>query len=197
MTKVGLVLGAGGLVGQAFHSGVLAALEQDLGWDPRAADVVVGTSAGSLTAAALRMGVPAHDLAAWSAEVDLSDEGRPFLEALGPDGAELPGPTLRDLLRPWRLPSPALLARNLRRPWALRPTAVAMTMVPSGRIDLAARAEPVRPLIGEGWPDGLRICATRCTDAGRVVFGRPGSPQTSMTTAVLASCAIPRYFRPV
>lgn len=28
--RVGLVLGAGGVVGQAYHSGVLAALEHDL-----------------------------------------------------------------------------------------------------------------------------------------------------------------------
>lgn len=197
MTRVGLVLGAGGLVGQAFHAGVLAALEQDLGWDPRTADVVVGTSAGSLTGAALRVGVPAHDLAAWSAEVALSDEGRPFLEALGTDGPDLPGPTARDLLRPWRLPSPALLGRMVRRPWAIRPAAVAMSLVPSGRVDLSAHAEPVHQLLGDAWPDGLRICAARCSDGGRVVFGRPGSPPASMTAAVLASCAIPGYFRPV
>ncbi|MEZ5179426.1 MAG: hypothetical protein R2746_14430 [Acidimicrobiales bacterium] len=32
--RVGLVLGAGGIVGQAFHAGVLGALANDLGWDP-------------------------------------------------------------------------------------------------------------------------------------------------------------------
>lgn len=35
MTRVGLVLGAGGIVGQAYQAGVLTALEHDLGWDPR------------------------------------------------------------------------------------------------------------------------------------------------------------------
>lgn len=49
MTRVGLVLGGGGAVGQAHHAGVLAALEHDLGWDPRTADVIVGTSVGSIT----------------------------------------------------------------------------------------------------------------------------------------------------
>ena len=58
MTRVGLVLGAGGLVGQANHAGALAALEHDLGWDPRTAEIVVGSSAGSLTGTALRLGVP-------------------------------------------------------------------------------------------------------------------------------------------
>ena len=37
MSGVGLVLGAGGVVGQAYHAGVLAALEHDCGWDPRTA----------------------------------------------------------------------------------------------------------------------------------------------------------------
>ncbi len=46
MTRVGLVLGAGGVVGQAYHAGVLAVLEHDFGFDPRAVDVIVGTSAG-------------------------------------------------------------------------------------------------------------------------------------------------------
>ena len=47
MTRVGLVLGAGGATGHAFHAGVLSALAEETGWDPRAADIIVGTSAGS------------------------------------------------------------------------------------------------------------------------------------------------------
>jgi NTE family protein len=62
MTRVGLVLGAGGVVGQAYHAGVLAALEHDLRWDPRSAGIIVGTSAGSITASLLRGGVRAGDL---------------------------------------------------------------------------------------------------------------------------------------
>ena len=62
--SVGLVLGAGGVVGQAYQAGVLAALQRETGWDPRDATLIVGTSAGSVTGAALRVGVPATDLAA-------------------------------------------------------------------------------------------------------------------------------------
>ena len=50
MTAVGLVLGSGGLHGAAQHAGALAALVEATGWDPRTADVVVGTSAGATTA---------------------------------------------------------------------------------------------------------------------------------------------------
>ena len=62
--RVGLVLGGGGTIGAAYHAGVLAALHHDLGWDARRAEVVVGTSAGSLVGGLLRLGVPPDDLAA-------------------------------------------------------------------------------------------------------------------------------------
>ena len=39
--SIGLVLGAGGVVGQAYQAGVLAALEREIGWDPRHATVTV------------------------------------------------------------------------------------------------------------------------------------------------------------
>ena len=73
---IGLVLGAGGVVGQAYQAGVLAALEREIGWDPRDASVIVGTSAGSVTGAALRVGVPATDLAASLYGVPTSRAGR-------------------------------------------------------------------------------------------------------------------------
>ncbi len=37
----------------------------------------------------------------------------------------------------------------------------------------------------------------RRSDGARVVFGRPGAPPARLAPAVLASCAIPGYFRPV
>ena len=59
---VGLVLGAGGVAGGAWHAGVLAALAEETGWDARSAAVIVGTSAGSIIGAALRSGVAPRDL---------------------------------------------------------------------------------------------------------------------------------------
>lgn len=199
MTRTGLVLGAGGVVGQAYHAGVLAALEHDLGWDPRTADLVVGSSAGSVTATLLRLGIPASDLAAWAVEGPLSVESAPLIAQLAGEEPtqELPPMRPGDLLRGWRLPTPALLARVARRPWAFRPGVAAMTLLPSGRIDVAGRAEVLQPLTGDGWLDGLWICAARRNDGGRVVFGRDGSPPARVGEAVAASCAIPGYFAPV
>src|SRR5271170_1107898 len=100
--SIGLVLGAGGVVGQAYQAGVLAALQREAGWDPRDASVIVGTSAGSVTGAALRVGVPATDLAASTCGAPLSRRGAALLERiLPPDSGPLPTPSLRSFIRPW------------------------------------------------------------------------------------------------
>ncbi|HEY1652764.1 MAG TPA: patatin-like phospholipase family protein [Acidimicrobiales bacterium] len=196
--SIGLVLGAGGVVGQAYQAGVLAALEREIGWDPRLATIIVGTSAGSVTGAALRVGVPATDLAASLYGVPTSRRGGAILRRILPDDSgPLPTPTVLSILRPWNLPSPALLARLARRPLAFRPDVAAMTLVPRGQLDISERAAGLDDLIGDRWPDGLRICAVRRSDGARVVFGRPGSPPARLAPAVLASCAIPGYFRPM
>ncbi len=103
--SIGLVLGAGGVVGQAYQAGVLAALQRETGWDPRAATLIVGTSAGSVTGAALRVGVPATDLAASLYGVATSRRGGAILRRILPaDAGPLPSPSVRSLLRPWNLP---------------------------------------------------------------------------------------------
>ncbi len=196
--SVGLVLGAGGVVGQAYQAGVLSALQRETGWDPRAATIVVGTSAGSVTAAALRVGVPATDLAASLYGVPTSRRGGAILRRILPaDGEPLPTPSVGTLLRPWNLPSPALITRVLRRPLAFRPDVAAMTLLPRGRIDISERARGLDKHMGSRWPDGLRICTVRRSDGARVVFGRDGAPPARLAAAVLASCAIPGYFQPV
>jgi NTE family protein len=192
------VLGAGGVVGQAYQAGVLAALEREAGWDPRQADCIVGTSAGSVTGAALRVGVPATDLAATTYGVATSRKGGALLERiLPPDAGPLPAPSLAALFRPWSLPSPQLINRVVRRPLAFRPEVAAMTLLPRGQVDIADRASALDRFMGERWPEGLRICAVRRSDGARVVFGREGSPPAKVAAAVLASCAIPGYFKPV
>ena len=72
--RIGLVLGAGGVVGQAYQFGVLAVLENDCGFDAGDADVIVGTSAGEVTGMLLRLGVAPGDLAAWMVKAPLAEE---------------------------------------------------------------------------------------------------------------------------
>jgi len=60
--KVGLALGAGGVLGGAWLAGGLAAICRTTGWDAADADVIVGTSAGSVFAALTAAGVPSGRL---------------------------------------------------------------------------------------------------------------------------------------
>lgn len=192
--RVGLVLGAGGLTGQAFHAGVLAGLADELGWDARHASVIVGTSAGSGVGAYLRAGLPATDLAARLTGRPLGPEGRTLAARLGPVGNwRTPG-------GPRRLPrlSPTVIARALTRPGSVRPETLLALGLPPGRIPTETWAAALRPLFGTDWPvEPLWICAVRVGDARRVVFGRPGAPSTDVATAVAASSAIPGWFAPV
>lgn len=197
MTRVGLVLGAGGTVGQAYEAGVLAALEHDLGWDPRTAEVIVGTSAGAVNAGLLRPGVPAHDLAAWAVSAPLSAESAGLHGWLRRIRAGLPPLRVRNWVGRWRLPPSGMLSQLVRRPWALRPSVVASAMMPPGEVDLAGRTLALRELVPDGWPQGLRLCATRREDGARVVFGRPEAPPAPLPEALGASCAIPGYCAPL
>ena len=199
MTKVGLVLGAGGVVGQAYHAGVLAVLEHDCGFDAREADMIVGTSAGSVTGTLLRLGVSSSDLAAWTVKAPLSGT-----DVFARRMAQMPDPVFAplrplDLLRrPIRLPGPHLVASALARPWQFRPLAAALTLLAPGRHDIVAQLAALRELETSPWPDrDLWICTVRRRDGRRVVFGRPGSPPAPIHLAMAASCAVPGYFAPV
>ena len=169
MTRVGLVLGAGGVTGEAFHRGVLRALHEAAGFDARDAEVIVGTSAGSLVGASLRTTGHAPSRRA----------------PAPPDGALSRRPDLRPLLA------------AARRPWTVR-AGVVTALLPAGARSTETFVEPLRRRYGAGWPDReLLVCAVRRRDGQRVVFGSPGAPQVDVATAVAASCAIPGYFRPV
>src|SRR5437867_8559042 len=83
--KVGLVLGAGGVIGGAWLTGGLHAVAKETGWDPASADHVVGTSAGAMIGALCASGVPPWFMVAHSRGEtfeELTDaEGRPAAEA--------------------------------------------------------------------------------------------------------------------
>src|SRR6476661_4661333 len=147
MSRVGLVLGGGGVVGQAYHSGVLAVLQHDFGLDARTADMIVGTSAGSITGTLLRLGVSAEDLAAWTVKAPLSGEGggmRYLAETVVPDLA--PFRLLSLLRRPLRLPGPHMLQRALARPLQFRPLAAGLALLPAGEHDILEQLAALREL---------------------------------------------------
>jgi NTE family protein len=193
--RIGLVLGAGGVVGGAFHAGVLAALAEATGWDPRTASVIVGTSAGSVTAAALRSGLSACDLRARAENRPLSPDGAALLRQV--TGGSRPQ-ALQPERRQWRSPAElsAMIQQTVRRPLASRPLAILASLVPDGRVDTAFISSNLSGLVGNSWPaEKMWICSVRQRDGRRVVFGREGTAPVPL--AVAASSAIPGMFRPV
>jgi NTE family protein len=197
MTRVGLVLGAGGVVGQAYHAGVLAALEHDYGWDPRSADVIIGTSAGSITGTLLRRGVPASELAAWTVRAPLTDEGRLLEEMFGTEHPELaPFRPLDLVLRRPSLPGPRMVLNALTRPREFRPLRAALSLLGPGEFDIVEQLSALGST--DSWPeDDLWISTVRREDGKHVVFGAEGAPKAPLHHAVSASCAVPGYFAPV
>ena len=193
MSRIGLVLGAGGSVGHAYHAGVLAAIEEATGWNPNSAELIVGTSAGSVVAALLRAGLSAADLANTSLRRPLSAAGAALMARTGPRARlATPGPQHADV---GRGPASASL---LLRPWGVRLGALAAALLPSGTVSTEAVAAGVRAIYGTAWPDRPTwICAVRLDNGQLVAFGRKGAPPAAMAEAVAASCAIPAYFQPV
>ena len=197
MPRIGLVLGAGGVVGHAFHAGVLSAILERTGWDAREAEIVVGTSAGSVVGALLRAGLGPHDLAARAMGRPLSAEGARLLARTGapPPPMSFPRPQEGDRARP---AAPEAFANAILRPWTARPGALAAAALPEGRIPTEQVVAGIRPFFDGDWPRRpLWIVAVRLADGRRTVFGTPEAPQVDVPTAVAASCAIPAWFSPV
>jgi NTE family protein len=191
VVSVALVLGGGGIAGAAWHGAVLAALHE-AGWDPRGADLVVGTSAGANVAAVLRLGVPPADLVAGPLGRPLSAAGAAHLARSG-GPVDLPAPRL-GLARPV---APRLALRSMSRPWRFRPFLAVAGLLPTGQVPTALIGDRIRATHDDPWPDRPTwICAVRMPEGRLEVFGRDVT-DADLATAVEASSAIPGYFAPV
>jgi NTE family protein len=191
---VGLVLGAGGTLGCAYHAGVLASLAHHLDWDARDAASIVGTSAGSLVAALVRCGVAPDEMALLMRDGP-ADRLPARLRPLH-DASTAPMPSTTQLLRAIRPPTPAGLCRSAR---SRSPRPALVSMLRPGRVDLAELTRLLDELgvraRGASWPRGdLRICAVSArTGRLRVLDDGAG---VDLSTAVAASCAVPGLFAP-
>ena len=194
--RIALVLGAGGIVGHAFHAGVLGGLADATGWDPRDADVVVGTSAGSVVGALVRAGFSAADLYADTRGAPMSPDGARLTNARAT--GQGPIPKRSDVARNRR---PSVPGRNVLTGAArgrVRPGVLAAALMPEGVVSTEYVVAGLRPLFPDGWPrDPFWVNAVHLGDGRRVTFGRSGQPAVDVPTAVAASCAIPSFFEPV
>jgi NTE family protein len=191
----GLVLGAGGVLGAAWTVGALAALEQAHGVDAREAEVLVGTSAGSVLAAALGCGVGVDVLLDHQRGAAPRGDRPLFDYDLDRDS----GGALPPLPRPG-IGSARGVLRTALRPRRVTPMAALSAALPQGRGSL----EPLGRLVDGVCPRGAWAAhpatwvVTTDYDTGRrVVLGRDGAPHASLRDAVMASCAIPGWYAPV
>jgi NTE family protein len=204
--RIGLVLGAGGVLGAAWMAGALAALQRRLPDPLGAVDLIVGSSAGSALAAALRCGVGVKDIVEHQRGTPLA-----LLPQLSEIDRDAGGP-LPPLPR-MRVGSPRLLISTALAPHRMHPWVAASALVPQGRArhtsleglvrGLLAQAEAhARPATarnaGEGWVPGGEtwIMAVDYDSGRRVAFGRAGAPPATLPEAVVASCSIPGWYRP-
>jgi NTE family protein len=179
-----LVLGAGGVVGEAWMTGVLAGIEDGAGADMRDVEAFVGTSAGSMVAARLASGRRPR---------------RPPGPAAEP---EAPIGDARGLLRTalgwgWAATAPfASVATAVTAPGGAVLRAALLTRAPDDGRRLS-RLHAEMEGLGTRFDGRLRVCAVDKRSGRRVVFGAPGAPAASIADAVSASCAIPWVFAPV
>jgi NTE family protein len=189
-----LVLAGGGVLGEAWMTGVLGGIEDAAGVDLTRTEALVGTSAGSIVVARLASGRSPR-----RPETGV-DDGAGAAEA-GEDGRAR-GPAVRGALRAagaiaWAGTAPAASAAlALGAPGGALVRAAVLARMPSGRRSLDRLREHVR-----GWDarfDGrLRVCAVDRRTGRRVVFGAPGAPPADVADAVVASCSVPWVFEPV
>jgi NTE family protein len=181
-----LVLAGGGVVGEAWMTGVLAGIEDAAGVDLRHLESYVGTSAGAIVAARLVAGQ------------ELRRPPRRPRTAVDEPARDDGGGLLRTAARwGWAATAPlAPVASALAAPGGALVRSALLARAPhEGRSLSRLHGELQR---SDARFDGrLRVC---CVDRGsgrRVVFGAPGAPAASVADAVTASCAIPWVFAPV
>ena len=196
-TRVGLVLGAGGVLGAAWMTGALAALQEKVSIPLGDVDLIIGTSAGSVLTAALRCGIGVDDIVAQQRGVPPAYL-RDHVDLDG-GGAMPPRPRMR-------IGSPRLALTAALSPHRVYPWVAASAWLPQGRGTHDAVHAMVSAMVdyagdpknasradrdGQTW-----VMAMDYGTGARVAFGRDDAPPASLPDSVVASCSIPGWYRP-
>lgn len=197
--RIGLALAGGGVVGGMYEVGALAALEERLNGAGRGFDLYVGCSAGSVVGCLLASGIRASEIYR-IVDDDLRDplnfrHGAVFASDAFQRAAARFGKVVwtfgKNAMSAWRTSIPDMLAR-------------AEGDLPTGFFDLLALEAFVRNAFASrglndafaALPKRLLIPAVDLDRAERVVFGRNGLADVSISRAVAASSSIPGFFEP-
>jgi NTE family protein len=181
VSRIGLVLGGGGVTGAAHQIATLLAIEAATGWNPNDAEVVVGTSGGAVVAAMVR------------------GRGLTIESVVGhADGVHDYAARLKDVLyrrgMPRRLGSWARhgLLRGLRHPGLNFALGSPAPFRVDGIAEWIAESYQTSP-----WPDRPTVIVAYDLQRGhRTAFGTEEAPDCQLADAVAASCAVPLVYQP-
>lgn len=170
-----LVLGAGGVTGVAWSMGLLAGLA-DAGVDLTGAQLVVGTSAGSVVGAHLTTGASLEQL---------------YAAQLAGPGTEPPARLGARVLLSY-----AVLAAGTRDPQRFRARIGAMALAARTPSEEQRRAVLAARLPVCGWPQRRFLVTAVDADTGAFTTFDAGSG-VDLVDAIGASCAVPGVWPPV
>ncbi|MCG8673325.1 MAG: patatin-like phospholipase family protein [Pseudomonadales bacterium] len=189
-TKRALVLGCGGVAGGAWTIPTLASLQQQLDWDARDAEIIVGTSVGALLASLIGAGVSVETLLA-------SQKGETEHHEFPWDHQQDWG-TWYPPLPKLKLSAQQLIKHGLTGKASLV-TAISGAL-PSGQMPLDSHDRVIRHFAGEEeWVshNATWIIAVEDNSGERVAFGHHMAPNIPIEKAVRASYAVPGWCPPV
>ncbi len=178
--RVGVVLGAGGPLGWAYHLGVVQGVRDAIGREPANADRVVGTSAGAAIAATLLAGTPTEEVIELISSPP-SDADRAQMRSIGTAVWRHPIRTLRPVA-----PSLILCVRHVGIVTALA------GLLPAGLFPTVMLRQFAAT---QEFPAQLWVPSVRLDDGRTVVFGRDHTPAT-LGDALEATAAVPVLFQP-
>ncbi len=181
MTKRALVLGGGGTLGVAWETGLLAGLEGE-GVSLGGADLVLGTSAGSIVGSTIARGVAAHMIA----EMQIAAARQPADSAAASD----PPPDLSKVMSFFmRMPETGEPPLELRREIG----EMARTSVTIPEDAMLARFAAMG-VSGE-WPKNFACTAVDATSGEFKVWREEDGVE--FARAIASSCSVPGIFPPI
>jgi NTE family protein len=203
--NIGVVLGGGGVIGNAYLTGVLEGIRRVTGWDPGAAHITVGTSAGSVNGALSALGMPSDVMYRYVRGERPSSEELTTLPAAARRFQDHPDSELTDRLFPPTgvlprpvLSSPQAVLRGLLRPWTTSLELFVAGLIGEGFVSTRTIGELISLVCPRGWPTRAYWAVAVDLESGRrVALGQQDAPRTDVARAVRASCAIPAFYAPV
>ncbi|MGI8428640.1 MAG: patatin-like phospholipase family protein [Solirubrobacteraceae bacterium] len=189
-----LVLGGGGVLGEAWMMGVLAGIEDATGFDLRDCEHFVGTSAGAIVAAHLVAGNSPRRPSALSSEMELELTVAPPVNRLAVAAIGAARRAGSFALSASAMFAP--LALGLAAPGGAATRAALLRALPRPHGTLGHLRDEVQRS-GARFDGRLRIVAVQRSSGRRTVFGSPRAPKATVGEAVEASCTVPWLFAPV